>query len=74
MDADLFFAIGIVVVVLAIPAIVSAFSDSRPPRAGAIMIMIGGGLIALAVWQKPGGYALGDLPDIFTRVIGRWLR
>lgn len=74
MQADLFFVIGLVVAVLAIPSIIGAFSDSRPPRAGAIMVMIGGGLIALAIWQKPSGYALGDIPDAFTRVIGHYLR
>lgn len=73
MQADLFFVIGIVVLVLAVPAIVGAFSDSRPPRAGAIMVMIGAGLIALAIWQRPTGYALGDIPEVFTRVVGRLL-
>lgn len=74
MDADLFFAIGLVFVVLAIPAVVSAFSDSRPPRAGAILIMLGSGLIAFAVWQRPAGYSLAEIPEIFTRVIGRYWR
>ena len=74
MNADLFFVIGLVFVVLAIPAIVGAFSDSRPPRVGAILIMLGSGLIALAVWQRPTGYSLGEIPEIFTRVIGRYWR
>lgn len=73
MQADLFFVIGLVVLVLAIPAIIGAFSESRPPRAGAILVMIGSGLIALAIWQRPSGYALGDIPEVFARVIGRLL-
>jgi hypothetical protein len=71
LDSDLIFVIGLIVGVLAIPALLSAFSESRPPRAAAIMIMISAGLIAVAVLQKPGGYSVQEAPDIFTRVIGR---
>lgn len=74
MNADLFFSIGVVLLVLAVPAAVSAFSDSRPPRAAAILVMLGGGLLALAIWQRPAGYSLAEIPDVFARVIGRYLR
>lgn len=73
MDADLFLMIGSIISLLAFPALVGAFSESRPPRAAAILIMIGGGLIVLAVTQHPGGYAFQDVPDVFTRVIARFL-
>lgn len=73
MNADLYLVIGLVVVAFTIPAIIGAFSEGRAPRAAAIMVMIGGGLIALAVYQTPGGYQIADLPDVFVRVVGRYL-
>lgn len=74
MQNDLFLVIGIILAALALPSIVGAFSESRAPRAAAIMLMIGGGLIAVAVTQQPGGYAFADIPDAFVRVIGHYLR
>ncbi len=73
MDTDLFFVIGIIVCGFAIPSVLAAFSESRPPRAAAIMVMIGGGLIALAVWQRPNTYSVQDIPDAFVRVVGRYI-
>lgn len=69
-DPDLIFVIGIVVGLLAIPALIGAFSESRTPRAAAIMIMISAGLIAVAVLQKPSGYTVNTAPQIFMKVIG----
>jgi len=74
MKNDLFLVMGLIVSALAIPSVISAFSESRTPRAAAIMIMIGGSLIALAVTQQPGGYSFGDIPQVFTRVIAHYLR
>lgn len=73
MDADLFFVAGLVLLVLAFPAIVSAMADGRAPRAAAILVMLGGGLVALAVWQRPGAYGWEGIPDAVLRVIGRVL-
>ncbi|MBL4811679.1 MAG: hypothetical protein JKX69_04800 [Rhodobacteraceae bacterium] len=71
MDPDLFFVIGVIICVLAVPAIFGALVEGRAPRAAAIVVMIGGGLVALAVSEKPGGYALASVPDVFVRVIGQ---
>ena len=73
MDTDLMFVVGSVLTALSIPSILSAFADSRPPRAAAVVLMIGGGLLVYALSQKPGGIALAEIPDIFFRVIGRFL-
>ncbi|MFN3723021.1 MAG: hypothetical protein ACK4VZ_08265 [Paracoccaceae bacterium] len=73
MDSDLMFVIGATLLVLSIPAIFSAFADSRPPRAAAIILLIGGILVAVALSQKPGGIALAQIPDIFFRVVGRFV-
>ncbi len=69
MQQDIYLVVGIIILVLAIPAVVSAFSDGRVPRAAAVMVLIGGVLIALALNQQPGGYTVEDIPMVFTRVI-----
>lgn len=73
MDFDLFLVIGIVVGILAVPALLGAYSENRPPRAAAILFLIGGGLIATALTQAPQGYTFAEIPDLFVRVIGRYL-
>lgn len=69
MDADLSFVLGIVFALLAFPALVSAFSESRPPRAALILIVISAGLIVYASQQNPGGYSIDEAPDIIFGVI-----
>ena len=34
-----------------------------------ITILIGGGLVLIAVLNKPGGYTAQEIPDIFVRVV-----
>ncbi len=73
MDTDLFFVVGLVVAAFAFPAIVGAFSEGRPPRAAAILVMIGGVMIGVAVYQKPNTYTLDTIPDAFVRVVGKYV-
>ena len=73
MSSDLFLVIGLTIAGLAIPAIIGALVDSRVPRGAAIMVMIGSGMIATAILQKPSGYSLREVPEAFTRVIGKYL-
>ena len=73
MDYDIFLVIGVVVGVLAIPSFISALSDKRAPSTLAIMVLISGGLIAIAVSQKPGGYSIDSVPDVFVRVVGKYI-
>ena len=72
MDTDLILVIGLAICVLAIPALLSAFSESRAPRAGAIMVLIGGVLLATALTQRPSGYTFDQIPDVVFRVIARF--
>lgn len=74
MTFDLYLTIGAVILVFAIPAVVSAFSDRHPPRAAAIMVLIGGGLVTWAVTQKPGGYELTEIPQVFVSVVAQMIR
>ncbi len=73
MDTDLFMVIGIVVFALAIPSLLSAWVEGRVPRAGSIMVLIGGVLIVTALTQRASGYSFAEIPDVFIRVIGRYV-
>lgn len=72
MDTDLALILGLVLAALAIPSMVSAYSDGRAPRASALTILIAGGLIGYALMTHPGGYAVADIPDVFFRVVARF--
>lgn len=73
VDSDLLLVIGIIVGGFAIPAVLSAMSDSRSPRAAAVAFVIGGGLVLAAFMTKPGGYSADMIPEAFIRVIARFL-
>ena len=73
MDPDLALILGLVIACFAIPSILSAFSDSRAPRASAMVILIAGGLILYGITTKPGGYAAADIPETFLNVISRFI-
>jgi len=69
-STDVYLVVGITLAVLAIPSFLSAWSSDRSPRVPAIMTMIAGVLLVLALTGKPGGYRLTEVPDVFMRVIG----
>jgi len=73
MQYDLILTVGVVILAFAIPAMVSAYSENRVPRIAVVILLIGGGLVAWAVTQKPEGYTLSDVPRAFVRVIGQYL-
>lgn len=67
------FVVGLVVAGLSIPSIIGALADGRMPRAASAGVLLGGGLIALAVSQKPAGYAVEDIPSVIVEVVGRYI-
>ena len=73
MDPDLALILGLVLVVLSIPSMVAAFSDGHAPRVAALTLIAGGVLVIWALWTKPGGYTIRDVPDTFMTVVGRYL-
>jgi formate-dependent nitrite reductase membrane component NrfD len=73
MDTDLFLVIGILAFALAIPSLLTAWVEGRVPRAGSVMVLIGGVLVVLALSRHTGGYDFAEIPDVFMRVIGRYL-
>jgi len=74
MDTDLILVIGIVVLVLSVPSLLSAYAEARAPRAGAVLVLIGGVLVATALTQHSAGYTFSELPSVFLRVIGRYTK
>lgn len=61
---------GLLLVILSVPALISAWSDRRRPYVGTLLLFAG---CALAVWAwrvTPGGFAVSDLPDVIYGFIG----
>lgn len=73
MDTDLILVVGIVALVLAVPTLLSAWVDGALPRGAAFLVLLGGGMIAFALTHHAGGYSFAGLPQVFARVIGRWV-
>lgn len=73
MNTDLYLVVGIILGVLAIPSLLAAFSESRAPRTGAIMVLISGVLIVVALTQRPQGYTFAEIPKVFVRVIAGFM-
>jgi hypothetical protein len=73
MDHDLALVVGLVVAVFSIPAVISAMSERRTPRVAAIAVIVGGGLVAWAATQKPGGYRIDEVPNIVVQVVARYV-
>ncbi|MEM7074140.1 MAG: hypothetical protein AAGA28_18390 [Pseudomonadota bacterium] len=73
MNPDLFMAIGILLGVFSIPAVLSALSEGRAPRVAAFTIVTAGLMVLWAVTQRPGGYTLREIPDVFVRVVAEYL-
>ena len=70
MNNDQMLVVGIILCALSLPSLLAAFSESRAPRAGAIILLIGGVLLVVALSRQPTGYTFAEIPDIFVRVIG----
>ena len=56
---------------MSFPVMVGAFADGSPPRGALLLILLGGALIGIAVWQRPGTYSFDQIPDVVMRVIGQ---
>ena len=73
MDSALLLVIGLALGALSLPSLFSAIVDGRPPRAGAVALVLAAGLVALALHDRPGGFRLAEIPQIVSRVVGRLL-
>jgi hypothetical protein len=72
MNTDLMLVAGILLAVLSVPALTSAFSEGRPPRLAAVLIVIAGTLLLIAVKSKPSGYSFTEVLAAFGRVFWRF--
>lgn len=73
MTYDTFFVVGLLILVLAIPAILGAFRRGRTPRVPGLMLLIGGGLIVVAIGAKPNAYSISTIPQVIDSVISHFI-
>jgi hypothetical protein len=71
VDTDLYLTVGIVLGVLTLPSLLNAWTEGRPPRVGAIFLMAAIIMIAIALTQRPSGYAFQEIPGVMLKVLGR---
>ncbi len=74
MDSDLLLVFGMFMMLLAIPAAISAFSGDRPMRGAIALAAMGGAMIVAAFVTNPIGYRPEQIPDVVASVIARILR
>lgn len=66
---DLIMVMGVVVLFLAFPAAVGAFSRGAPPRAAMLSLFAGGVMVVYANASRPGGYSIEEMPNLFVKVL-----
>jgi formate-dependent nitrite reductase membrane component NrfD len=71
MDTDLVLTVGIVLLALILPSLLSAWVEQRAPRVAAIMGLAAIGMIVSALMTKPGGYSFSDVPSVMLGVAAR---
>ena len=69
MNTDIALVAGLVLLVLSIPAVFSAFSEGRAPRVAAVVMIVGGSLLVWAYNEKPGGFTISEIPQAIVRVV-----
>ena len=73
MDTDLLLTLGIVLIALTLPALLAAWAEGRPPRIGAVMLIVAATLIVVAVTGRPGGYSFNEVPGTMLTVFARFI-
>lgn len=74
MDTDLIIVVGTLAILLAVPTLLSSWMEGSIPRSGAIVVLVGGVLIVVALNQQGRGYTFAEMPEVFMRVIGRFVQ
>jgi hypothetical protein len=70
VNSDYLLVAGLLLIALSIPSLLQAYSSMDPPRMGAVLIILGLGLVFYAARTSPQGYAWDDVPNVFFRVLG----
>lgn len=71
MDTDLVLTLGIVLLILTIPSLLSAWVESRVPRMGALMLLASASMIVTALATHPKGYRFEEIPQVMLNVVAR---
>ncbi len=71
VEPDILIALGVFLLVLSVPSLISAMIDRRPPRVAALTAIFAAGILIYAVQTNPGAYSLRDVPDVFIRVAAK---
>lgn len=72
MDTDLILVIGVVLAAFSVPAMLNAYSESRPLLIAASMVLAAASAVVFAISQSPGEFMVSEIPQAFVRVIGRF--
>jgi len=73
MDPDFLLIAGIILAAFTVPAIMSSISERAPPKMSIFMVIFSIAMIVAAVYIKPGGYRVDEIPDIFFGLLGKLL-
>ena len=71
MDTDLVLTVGIVLLALTVPSLLSAWVEQRVPRVAAVMAIASMGMIVGALMTRPGGYSFSEVPGVLLGVFAR---
>lgn len=71
MDTDLILTLGIVLMILTVPSLLSAWVDGRIPRLGALMVVASTSMIVTAMVTRPAGYRFEEIPGVMLGVAMR---
>ncbi len=71
MDTDLVLTAGILLLVLTLPSLLSAWVEQRVPRVGVIMGLAAIIMIVAALTTRPGGYSFSEVPSVILGVFAR---
>lgn len=73
MDYDLLLILGLVMLALSIPSLLSALIDDRPPLVAGFGMALGVGMAAWGVIGGDQGMNPAALPRLFFEVLGRYM-
>ena len=68
MSDDVMFVVGLGLLIVSLPVIISAITDRKLPILGIVLVIVGSVAITTAVARNPGGYSVYDIPEIVGRV------
>ena len=71
MDTDLMLTLGILLLALTIPALLSAWVEGRVPRVGALVMLASTAMIVGAMTTRPSGYTFAEIPGVILNVAAR---